>query len=104
MLAWLVPISLFWVMAALYLGGMNIRIEGGGGLKQLLGLFVTFALFLVVYGLLRMALGGPLGAVLGGVVLPALLSVLLLPLTARLGFRVAGVRISHGEGFPLTRH
>src|SRR5206468_3691369 len=28
---WLIPISLFWILAAVYLGGFNISIIGGGG-------------------------------------------------------------------------
>jgi len=53
---WLIPISLFWILAAVYFGGFNISIVGGSGFRQVLGLLVTYLLFLVAWGLLRWAL------------------------------------------------
>ena len=49
MVAWLVPISVFWSLAALYVGGAAINIEGGGGGRQTLGLLLLFASYLGVY-------------------------------------------------------
>jgi hypothetical protein len=92
MLDWLIPIALFWTMAALYLGGMNVDVEGGSGPRQVLGLVLTFVLFLVVWGVLHTVLGG-IGAVLWGVIVPTALTILALPLIARIGFRVVGVRL-----------
>ena len=43
MLAWLVPIAVFWSLAALYVGGAAINIEGGGGGRQTSGLLLLFA-------------------------------------------------------------
>ncbi len=95
MLDWLIPMGAFWVIAALYLGGM-VEVEGGSGARQLLGLLVTFFLFLAVWAGLRMLLGGFIG-VLGRVILPTALSLLAIGLLARIGFRLFGVRVVHAE-------
>jgi len=97
MVVWLVPVSMFWLVAALYLGGFDIEIEGGGGMRQFLGLVVSFALFLASYAVLGMVLGG-VGPVLGVVVLPVLISVGLLPVITRIGFMPLGVKIRKGHG------
>ena len=93
---WLIPISLFWILAAVYFGGFNISIVGGSGFRQVLGLLVTYLLFLVAWGLLRLALGH-LGEnfLLKGVA-PTLITMLALPLVGRAGFGVLGVRIHRG--------
>lgn len=96
MIPWVIAISLFWMGAALYLGGLDIRIEGGGGVRQALGLIDSFVLFLVVWWLLRQALGG-LGPILGGILLPSAIAALLLPVVTRIGFRLLGVRVG-GDG------
>lgn len=97
MIHWLIPVSMFWLIAALYLGGFDLEIEGGGGLRQFLGLILSFVIFVAVYRLLGMILGS-IGLVLGGIVLPVILSVALLPLTTRLGFLPMGVKIRKGHG------
>lgn len=97
MVAWLVPVSMFWLVAALYLGGFDLEIEGGGGLRQFLGLILSFVLFVAVFRVLGMVLAG-VGPSLGGIVLPTVLSVALLPLITRLGFLPVGVRIRKGHG------
>jgi len=93
MVPWLVPVALFWPLAALYLGGGSVEIHGGGGPRQLAGLSLHFAAYLMVYGLLRGGLSGALGPVLGGIVVPIVIASALLPLLARLSFRAFGVRL-----------
>jgi hypothetical protein len=90
---WLAPVALFWTMAALYLGGFPLKIEGGSGGRQFIALLVTFALYLAVWFGLRAVLRGPAGVV-GGVIIACLIATVLLPLLARVGFRAFGVRIS----------
>lgn len=97
MLAWLIPAGVFWVLASVYLGGMGVQVEGGSGLRQLLGLLATFVLFMGAYAGVR-ALTGGFAGVLGAVVLPLAISSLLLGLLARVGFRLLGVRIRKAEG------
>lgn len=92
MIPWVIAISLFWMASAVYLGGLDVRIEGGGGVRQLLGLIDSFVLFLLVWWVLRRLLGG-LGPVVGGILVPSAVAVLLLPLLTRLGFRLLGVRV-----------
>jgi hypothetical protein len=89
---WLAPVALFWTVAALYLGGFPIRIEGGNGPRQLIGLVATLALYMGTFALLRMVLTGLAGHV-GGIALACLVTTLLLPVLARIGFVVVGVRI-----------
>ena len=98
MVPWLIPIALFWILAALYLGGTAIHIEGGGGGRQIGGLLLHFAAYVGVYALLRAVLSGPVGPILGGVVVPIVVTSSLLPLLAKLAFRVMGVRITSAEG------
>lgn len=90
MIQWLIPIGLFWVIAAVQFGGL-LDAKSGSGLQQVLGLLVTYAIYLGIVTLLRLALGG-LGT-LGLVILPTALPLLALGWLGRLGFRLVGVRI-----------
>jgi hypothetical protein len=90
---WVAAISMFWAIAALYLGGFQIRFEGADGPRQLVGLLICFALYMVVFGVLRMVLTGPMGGVVG-VIVAVLISCALIPLLSRVAFRVVGVRIA----------
>ena len=96
MLGWLAAFGLFWVVTSLYLGGLDVELEGGSGFRQLLGLLVMNILFLAAWRVLAAVLGG-LGG-LPGVVLPFLLAVLLLPVLARAGFGTMGVKVRRGGG------
>ena len=98
MVPWLIPIALFWTLAALYLGGAAIHIEGGGGGRQIGGLLLNFVAYVGVYALLRAILLGPVGPIFGGVVVPIVVTSCLLPLLAKLTFRVVGVHITPDEG------
>ena len=74
MLVWLVPIAVFWSLAALYVGGAAINIEGGGGGRQTLGLLLLFASYLGVYAVSGMVLAGVAGAAFGVIVFPLLIA------------------------------
>ena len=93
MVEWLAPISLYWTMAALYLGGFPLNVEGGGGGRHTFGVVLTFVLYLVVWFASRAALRGAVGVV-PAVIFACLIATLLLPLLARVGFRVLGVRLT----------
>lgn len=92
MLEWLGPVLLFWMIAALYFGGMAVDIKGGSGFRQVLGLFLTYALFLVVWGVLRALVGRAMGTV-PGLLVATVVAILGLPIEARLGFRLVGARV-----------
>jgi len=92
MLEWLIPMCAFFPFVALYLGGLRIDLSGGRGVQQVLGLLLTFVVYLVVWRALHAALAG-VGPILGGVVLATVVTTLLLPLEARLGYLVVGVRL-----------
>jgi len=87
---WLLPIGLFWVVAAVQFGGL-IDAESGSGLQQFVGLILTLVVFLALTYGLRLALGG-LGT-LGNLVFPTALSLLVLGWLARITFRLVGVKI-----------
>lgn len=92
MLEWLVAVSAFVPLTAIYLGGMKVEPAGGRGIQQVLGLVLTLVVYLVVWRVLHTVLAG-LGPVLGGVILATLVSILLLPLEARTGFLMVGVKL-----------
>ena len=92
MLEWLVPISMFWILAAIYLGGWPVEIVGGSGVKQVIGLVDSYVLYLVVWAILRAVLGG-LGGLMWSVVIPTAVASLALPAIVWAGYIVVGVRI-----------
>ena len=90
MLNWLVAIILFWVASALYFGGLQRDIVGGTGLRQFLGLLLTYVIFLVIWGVLYKVIGADTAK---GVLIASLVAALLLPLEVRLGFLLVGGRV-----------
>ena len=97
MLAWLVPIAVLWSLAALYVGGAAINIEGGGGGRQTSGLLLLFASYLGVYTVAGMALTGIAGAAFGGIVFPVLIASISIPLLTRVTFKLVGVSVSRAD-------
>ena len=93
---WLVPICGFLLVGSMYLGGAPIRFRGGGGVRQTLGLLLSFAAFLTVAVLLRGLLDGVMHTFFA-VLLSTIAALLLLPVVCRVGFRVMGVRIERVE-------
>ena len=93
---WLVPICLFWILAALYLGGFPVEVVGGNGFRQVMGVIDSYVLFILVWALLRAVLGG-LGGLLWTAVVPAVLVSLALPLIIWAGYIVMGVRVQKGS-------
>jgi hypothetical protein len=90
-LVWLLPVGLFWPIAALYLGGM-LELRGGKPLVEMLGLGLCFVLSLVVWWGLRKVLT-PIGPKLGGIALPTALMLAALPLILIIGYRLVGIRL-----------
>lgn len=97
MLEWLTAVCIFWMVTALYLGGMRVDLEGGSGFRQILGLVDMLVLYLVVWGVLHSLLGNFAG-LLGSLVIPSVAAVVALPIIARVGFRIMGVKIVRVEG------
>jgi hypothetical protein len=96
-IVWLPAMALFPILAALYLGGAAIHIEGGGGGRQIAGLLLHYAAFMGAFALVRLVILPFLGPV-PSVALAMVGAAILLPLLARLTFRVVGVRITSAEG------
>jgi hypothetical protein len=88
---WLAPICLFWILSSLILGGGDLEIRGGT-VAQLFGLVVTFAIYLGVWALVRMVTRGT--GVVTSVLIATAVASLLLPVLARIGFRLTGVRLT----------
>ncbi len=96
MLEWLIAVCAFFPLTAVYLGGMRVQPAGGRGIQQVLGLVLTFAVYLIVWRVLHVVLVG-LGPVLGGVILATVAAILLLPLEARTGYLMVGVKLKRTE-------
>lgn len=95
-MVWLSAIALFPILAATYLGGAAIHIEGGGAGRQMAGLMLNYGVFIGVFAGLRLAVASLTGPVLS-VALALLGAAILLPLLARLAFRAVGVRITSAD-------
>lgn len=93
--AWSVAICLFWIVAALWLGGGPVRIEGGGGIRQSAALLLAFAVYLLAWRLLYGLLTGLIHP-FAGMVTASLLSAALVPPLSFPCLRVFGVRIRKG--------
>ena len=93
---WLVPVCLFPILMAIYLGALRVDLSGGNGLRQVLGVIDSYVLFLVVWVALRWALG-LVGGFFWHFVVATVLTVLLLPLIVRAGCFVMGVRVQRIE-------
>jgi hypothetical protein len=63
---------------------------GGTGLRQFLGLLLTFVIFLVIWGVLHKVIGPDTAK---GVLIASVVTALLLPLEVRLGFLLVGGRV-----------
>lgn len=92
MLTWLVPFAIFPLFASMYLGGSPVRLEGGSGPREGLGLILTLALFVVAWAVARAIFASFLGGAFP-IVLAVIAAGLLLPFAVRLAFRVVGVRV-----------
>lgn len=91
MIEWLIPAGLFWVVGAVFFGGLYDA-ETGSGWQQFVGLLLTFVLYMAIFAVLRLALAGPLG-LLGRLILPAAIPTIFLGRMGQLVFRVLGVRL-----------
>jgi hypothetical protein len=98
MLEWLIPLSIFWLMAMVYLGGLPVRIEGGSGPREVAGLLLTMVVFLATWGVLRFMVE-PVAGAIAGILVATLASVLLLPALVWVGFRALGVRVRRPDRF-----
>jgi hypothetical protein len=91
-LVWILPVGLFWPIAALHLGGL-LAVQGDAKpLKELLGLTLGFLLALGIWWGLSKALGA-IGPVLGGILLPTGVMLAALPFILMIGFRMVGLRL-----------
>ncbi|HJR62436.1 MAG TPA: hypothetical protein VJ803_01945 [Gemmatimonadaceae bacterium] len=94
MLEWLIPVSLFWILAAVFLGALPVNLVGGSGLQQILGLLLMYVLYLAVWGVLHRLLGDNL---LVRVIVPTVVASLLIPLLAKVAFAIVRVRVERAR-------
>ncbi len=50
---WLVAVCLFWFASAVYFGGFERDVQGATGFRNFVGLMLSYAIFLVVWGVLH---------------------------------------------------
>ena len=87
---WLLPVTLFWGIAALYFGGFQRDITGASGFRQFIGLILSYALFLAVWGVVHAFV---LRDSLLGIVVAGAVASVAVPLEMRLGFLLVGARV-----------
>ena len=87
---WLVPITLFWAVSALYFGGFQYDVSGGSGFRQFIGVILTYVLFLVVWGVMHQFV---MPETTLGVVIASVVAALAYPIEARVGFMLVGGRL-----------
>ncbi|MCY3599208.1 MAG: hypothetical protein OXN85_04455 [Gemmatimonadetes bacterium] len=98
MIDWLFAICIFWLVAAIFFGGIYDAETGSPG-RQALGLLLNFVVFLGIFAVLRFAVGG-LGGESGflstvwGTVVPAALPTMLLGRIGNVVFKLAGVTMT----------
>ena len=90
MLDWLVAVILFWSASAIYFGGLQRDVEGGTGFRQFVGLLLTFAIFLAVWGVLYKMIGADTAK---GMLIASAVAAVLLPIEVRVGFMLVGARV-----------
>ncbi|MSR06349.1 MAG: hypothetical protein EXR93_04660 [Gemmatimonadetes bacterium] len=88
----LLPLSLFWIIEATFLGGWPVDVHGGKGFQQVLGLLITFVLWVVTWHGASRALAG-LGPVLGSIVVATFATAFLTPVINWVGFKIVGVSV-----------
>ena len=87
---WLLPVTLFWFVAALYFGGIEMEVVGGTGFRQLVGLVLSYVLFVVIWRVLYTMLGADTAK---GYIVATIVSLALLPIDMLVGFRVMGGKL-----------
>ena len=92
LLTTLLPIALYWLLEALYLGGWPVDAHGGNGFQQVLGLLITFVLWVVIWHGASRAFAG-MGPTLGAIVIASFVTAALTPLINWVGFKIVGVSI-----------
>lgn len=98
MIEWLSAICVFWLLAAVFFGGLYDAETGTAG-RQAIGLLLNFVVFLGIFYVLRLALGG-LGGESGflrtvwGLVLPVAIPTMLIGRIGKLVFGLVGVTMA----------
>ena len=96
MLEWLIPVSLYWIFGALFLGAFPIAIIGGNGLRQVIGLILGFVLYVGAWCVVRWALGGDGAGALARIVVPTAVTLVTFPLYVGIAYRLFGIRLARG--------
>ncbi len=98
---WLFAICVFWLVGAVFFGGVYDAETGSAG-RQALGLLLNFAVFLGIFALLRFALVGLFGlggesgfpSTVWGTILPTAIPTMLIGRIGRLVFGLVGVTMA----------
>ncbi len=95
---WLFAICIFWLVAAIFFGGLYDAETGSPG-RQVLGLLLNLIVFLGIFAVLRLALGGLGGEsgflrIVWGTLVPAALPTMLLGRIGNVVFKLVGVTMT----------
>ena len=98
MIDWRSATSIFWSVAAGFFGGIYDAETGSAG-RQALGLLLNLVVFLGIFSVLRLALGGLGGesafmSIVWGLVVPAALPTMLLGRIGNVVFKLVGVTMT----------
>ncbi|MDE2661537.1 MAG: hypothetical protein OXI39_00830 [Gemmatimonadota bacterium] len=95
---WLYATCIFWIVAAIFFGGIYDAETGSPG-RQALGLVLNLAVFLGIFSVLRLALGGLGGEsafmnLVWGLAVPAAVPTMLLGRIGNVVFKLVGVTMT----------
>ena len=95
---WLYATCIFWIVAAIFFGGIYDAETGSPG-RQALGLVLNLAVFLGIFSVLRLALGGLGGEsafmnLAWGLAVPAAVPTMLLGRIGNVVFKLVGVTMT----------
>jgi hypothetical protein len=91
---WLVPVTLFWAVGALFFGGFQYDVRGGTGFRQFVGVILTYVLFIVVWGAMHRFVMPDSGL---GIVIACVVAALAFPIEVRVGFMLVGAHVRRAE-------
>ena len=103
MVDWLAAVAIFWVGAAIHLGGMYDVEHGASAGKQTIGLVVLLGLYLATFYLIRLVTVPMDIGIFGDILIPSAIPAMLLGRGAMLVFKLLGMRL-HRAVFSAEGH
>jgi hypothetical protein len=92
MALWLVPVCMFALFSSIFLGGTAIEPRGGNGLRQVLGLLASAAVFVALWNVLRIGIGSVTNP-MAGMIVGSVVAIPVVLLACWIGFIIFGVKL-----------